>query len=232
VNNPVLVGGSSAARIALLEGLAQAIAKGDSPEVLKGKQLYAFPPLAFAAGSQAGSLQDPRLRARILELIDRLDLTAYRETVSIMRLDRQADTGGRDAPGTAVRAAAKPSDGRLIRDPALELSALDAVAAILEESRSRDDVILFIDELPKVAGAAVPDGGVNITSILKPLLASGKLQIIGAGTASEYYNSLDGDIELSPWFEPVQVTEPSIAYTVGMLTVALRAATRARIPAG
>jgi ATP-dependent Clp protease ATP-binding subunit ClpC len=91
---------------------------------------------------------------------------------------------------------------------------------------------LFIDELPKVAGAAVPEGEIDITPILKPLLTTGRLQIIGAGTADEYRRSLDGDNELSPRLQPVQVTEYTMTYTIGMLEVALRAATRVRIPAG
>jgi ATP-dependent Clp protease ATP-binding subunit ClpA len=216
----------------VIEGLAQAIAKGEGPEVTKNKQLFAFSPVAFAASGRVSSLQDPQLRSRILELMDRLDLTAYRETVSTTRLDRKAASGGPDAAGVAAQAAGKLPDERPARDPHWKLSNLDVAAAILEESRSRGDIILFIDELPRVAGAAVPDGEIDITPILKPLLTTGRLQIIGAGTADEYRRSLDGDNELSPRLQPVQVTEYTMTYTIGMLEVALRAATRVRIPAG
>jgi ATP-dependent Clp protease ATP-binding subunit ClpC len=208
-NNPVLIGGSSAARTAVIAGLAQAIAKGGGQGITKDKQLYSFSPVEFAKSGRASSLQDPQLRTRVLELLGRLDPSA-----------RPEDQG----------AAGKVSDERSSRDPHRTLSNLDVVAAILEECRSRHEIILIIDELPKVAGAAVADGEIDIMPILKPLLTSGRLQIIGAGAADEYGQSLAGDNELSPWLQPVQVTEHRTTYTIGMLEVALRAATRVRSP--
>ena len=228
MNNPVLVGGTSAGRTAVLEGVAQKIAKGEVPAAIKNKQLYAIDPDTLAAGGQAANIQGAQLRIRILELIARLDLRAYEETVSSTRLEQKPVNPGAAAAQDAGKSG--PAT-RAVREPYWKISNLDVVAAVLEECRAADNIILFIDELPKWTGASEPGSAIYLTPILTPMLTSGELQIVGAGTAGEYRRSEDKDKVLSPWLRPVHVTEPTITYTIGMLKLAQRAATQASIPA-
>jgi ATP-dependent Clp protease ATP-binding subunit ClpC len=88
---------------------------------------------------------------------------------------------------------------------------------VLKEIRTRGDIILFIDELHALVGAGAAGGAIDAASILKPLLARGELQTIGATTLDEYRKHLEKDAALERRFQPVQVAEPTIAHTIEIL---------------
>ena len=88
---------------------------------------------------------------------------------------------------------------------------------VLEEIRTRGDIILFIDELHTLVGAGAAEGAIDAASILKPMLARGELQTIGATTLAEYRQHLEKDAALERRFQPVQVAEPTIAHTIEIL---------------
>src|SRR3954452_304888 len=88
---------------------------------------------------------------------------------------------------------------------------------VLKEIRTRGDIILFIDELHTLVGAGPAEGAIDAASILKPMLARGELQTIGATTLDEYRKYLEKDAALERRFQPIQVAEPSIAHTIEML---------------
>jgi len=150
-NNPVLIGEPGVGKTAVVEGLAQAIVKGDVPETLKDKQLYTLDLGALVAGSRYRGDFEERLKK------------------------------------------------------------------VLKEIRTRGDIILFIDELHTLVGAGAAEGAIDAASILKPMLARGELQTIGATTLDEYRKHLEKDAALERRFQPIQVNEPSIAHTIEML---------------
>jgi ATP-dependent Clp protease ATP-binding subunit ClpC len=89
---------------------------------------------------------------------------------------------------------------------------------VLKEIRTRGDIIVFIDELHTLVGAgAAEQGGVSAASILKPTLARGELQTIGATTLDEYRKHLERDAALERRFQPIQVSEPTVAHTIEIL---------------
>jgi ATP-dependent Clp protease ATP-binding subunit ClpC len=88
---------------------------------------------------------------------------------------------------------------------------------VLKEIRTRGDIILFIDELHTLVGAGAAEGAIDAASILKPMLARGELQTIGATTLDEYRKYLEKDAALERRFQPIHVQEPSIALTIEML---------------
>ncbi|HEY0902934.1 MAG TPA: ATP-dependent Clp protease ATP-binding subunit, partial [Marmoricola sp.] len=88
---------------------------------------------------------------------------------------------------------------------------------VLKEIKTRGDIILFIDELHTLVGAGAAEGAIDAASILKPMLARGELQTIGATTLDEYRKYLEKDAALERRFQPIQVAEPSIAHTIEML---------------
>ena len=88
---------------------------------------------------------------------------------------------------------------------------------VLKEIRTRGDIILFIDELHTLVGAGAAEGAIDAASILKPMLARGELQTIGATTLDEYRKHLEKDAALERRFQPVQVAEPTIAHTIEIL---------------
>ena len=88
---------------------------------------------------------------------------------------------------------------------------------VLKEIRTRGDIILFIDELHTLVGAGAAEGAIDAASILKPMLARGELQTIGATTLDEYRKHLAKDAALERRFQPVQVAEPTIAHTIEIL---------------
>ncbi len=150
-NNPVLIGEPGVGKTAVVEGLAQAIVKGEVPETLKDKQLYTLDLGALVAGSRYRGDFEERLKK------------------------------------------------------------------VLKEIRTRGDIILFIDELHTLVGAGAAEGAIDAASILKPMLARGELQTIGATTLDEYRKYLEKDAALERRFQPIQVQEPSIAHTIEML---------------
>src|SRR5919201_1014843 len=150
-NNPVLIGEPGVGKTAVVEGLAQAIVKGEVPETLKDKQLYTLDLGALVAGSRYRGDFEERLKK------------------------------------------------------------------VLKEIRTRGDIILFIDELHTLVGAGAAEGAIDAASILKPMLARGELQTIGATTRDEYRKHLEKDAALERRFQPIYVDQPTIAHTIEIL---------------
>jgi ATP-dependent Clp protease ATP-binding subunit ClpC len=90
-------------------------------------------------------------------------------------------------------------------------------AAIEEIQRASGEIILFIDELHTVVGAGAAQGAMDASNMLKPALARGELQCIGATTLDEYHKHIEKDAALERRFAPVYVEEPSIEDTIQML---------------
>lgn len=150
-NNPVLVGEPGVGKTAVVEGLAQAIIRGDVPETLKNKQIYTLDMGSLVAGSRYRGDFEERLKK------------------------------------------------------------------VLAEIRQRGDIMIFIDEIHTLVGAGAAEGAIDASSILKPMLARGELQTIGATTMDEYRKYIEKDAALERRFQPIQVAEPSIALTIDIL---------------
>src|SRR5262252_2124025 len=88
---------------------------------------------------------------------------------------------------------------------------------VLKEIRTRGDIILFIDEIHTLVGAGAAEGAIDAASILKPMLARGELQTIGATTLDEYRKHLEKDAALERRFQPIKVEEPSVPHTIEIL---------------
>ncbi|HSJ50460.1 MAG TPA: ATP-dependent Clp protease ATP-binding subunit [Actinomycetota bacterium] len=88
---------------------------------------------------------------------------------------------------------------------------------VLKEIRTRGDIVLFIDELHTLVGAGAAEGAIDAASILKPMLARGELQTIGATTRDEYRKYLEKDAALERRFQPINVDEPTVAHTIEIL---------------
>src|SRR6476619_5366638 len=88
---------------------------------------------------------------------------------------------------------------------------------VLKEIKTRGDIILFIDELHTLVGAGAAEGAIDAASILKPMLARGELQTIGATTLDEYRKYVEKDAALERRFQPIQVGEPTVAHTIEIL---------------
>ena len=84
---------------------------------------------------------------------------------------------------------------------------------ILKEIRTRGDIILFIDEIHTLVGAGAAEGSIDASQMLKPMLARGELQTIGATTNDEYRKYIEKDAALERRFQPVKVDEPSVEET-------------------
>jgi ATP-dependent Clp protease ATP-binding subunit ClpC len=150
-NNPVLIGEPGVGKTAVVEGLAQAIVRGDVPETLKDKQLYTLDLGSLIAGSRYRGDFEERLKK------------------------------------------------------------------VTKEIRTRGDIITFIDEIHTLVGAGAAEGAIDAASILKPLLARGELQTIGATTLDEYRKHFEKDAALERRFQPVQVNEPSLPHAINIL---------------
>ncbi len=150
-NNPVLIGAPGVGKTAVVEGLAQAIIRGDVPQTLKDKHLYTLDLGSLVAGSRYRGDFEERLKK------------------------------------------------------------------VLKEIRTRGDIILFIDELHTLVGAGAAEGAIDAASILKPMLARGELQTIGATTLDEYRKYVEKDAALERRFQPIQVGEPTVAHTIEIL---------------
>ena len=150
-NNPVLIGEPGVGKTAVVEGLAQAIIRGDVPQTLKDKHLYTLDLGSLVAGSRYRGDFEERLKK------------------------------------------------------------------VLKEIRTRGDIILFIDEMHTLVGAGAAEGAIDAASILKPMLARGELQTIGASTLDEYRKYVEKDAALERRFQPIQVGEPSVAHTIEIL---------------
>ncbi|MCG7320895.1 MULTISPECIES: ATP-dependent Clp protease ATP-binding subunit [Arsenicicoccus] len=88
---------------------------------------------------------------------------------------------------------------------------------VLKEIRTRGDIVLFIDEIHTLVGAGAAEGAIDAASILKPMLARGELQVIGATTLDEYRKHIEKDAALERRFQPIQVAEPTLAHTIEIL---------------
>jgi ATP-dependent Clp protease ATP-binding subunit ClpC len=88
---------------------------------------------------------------------------------------------------------------------------------VLKEIRTRGDIILFIDEIHTLVGAGAAEGAIDAASILKPMLARGELQTIGATTLDEYRKHLEKDAALERRFQKITVDEPTVAHTIEIL---------------
>ena len=88
---------------------------------------------------------------------------------------------------------------------------------VLKEIKTRGDIILFIDELHTLVGAGAAEGAIDAASILKPMLARGELQTIGATTLEEYRKYLEKDAALERRFQPIRVEEPTVSHTIEIL---------------
>jgi ATP-dependent Clp protease ATP-binding subunit ClpC len=150
-NNPVLIGEPGVGKTAVVEGLSQAIVRGDVPETLRDKQIYTLDLGALVAGSRYRGDFEERLKK------------------------------------------------------------------VLKEIKTRGDIILFIDEIHTLVGAGAAEGAIDAASILKPMLARGELQTIGATTLDEYRKHIEKDAALERRFQPIQVAEPSVAMTIDIL---------------
>lgn len=150
-NNPVLIGEPGVGKTAVVEGLAQAIVRGDVPETIKDKHLYTLDLGSLVAGSRYRGDFEERLKK------------------------------------------------------------------VLKEIRTRGDIILFIDEIHTLVGAGAAEGAIDAASILKPMLARGELQTIGATTLDEYRKNIEKDAALERRFQPIQVAEPSVELTTQIL---------------
>ncbi len=93
----------------------------------------------------------------------------------------------------------------------------ERMKAVMEEVRQSDEVILFIDEIHTIVGAGAAEGAVDAANILKPALARGEIQLIGATTLAEYRKHIEKDAALERRFQPISVGEPSEEDSVSIL---------------
>jgi ATP-dependent Clp protease ATP-binding subunit ClpC len=151
-NNPVLVGEPGVGKTAVVEGLAQRIARGDVPAALREKRI-----LSLALGPLvAGTKYRGEFEGRVKRILD-------------------------------------------------------------EVRRAAREVILFIDELHTLVGAGAAEGSLDLSSMIKPELARGELQCIGATTFDEYRKHIEADSALERRFQPVMIAEPTIEQTGAIL---------------
>jgi ATP-dependent Clp protease ATP-binding subunit ClpC len=149
-NNPALIGEPGVGKTAIVEGLAQRIVKGETPDTLLGKRV-----LMLDVGSLvAGTMYRGQFEERLKRVIDEI---------------------------------------------------------------KQSESILFIDELHMLVGAGSAGSSVDAANILKPALARGELQCIGATTLDEYRKNIEGDAALERRFQPVTVDEPTIEETIEIL---------------
>ncbi len=150
-NNPCLIGEPGVGKTAAVEGLAQKIAQGDVPEILKNKRVVTMDISGMVAGSK------------------------YRGDFE------------------------------------------ERIKKALNEVKKAGDIILFIDEIHTIVGAGAAEGAIDAANILKPLLARGEIQLIGATTLNEYRKYIEKDSALERRFSPVTVNEPSEKDTIKIL---------------
>ncbi len=150
-NNAVLIGEAGVGKTAVVEGLAQAIHRGDVPERMQGRRVVALDMARVVAGTQYRGQFEERLKR------------------------------------------------------------------IIDETKRSGNVILFLDEIHTLVGAGGAEGAMDAANILKPALARGELQCVGATTLKEYHKSIEKDAALERRFQSVQVDEPTVADTVEIL---------------
>ena len=150
-NNAVLIGEAGVGKTAVVEGLAQAIHRGEVPERMQAKRVVALDMARVVAGTQYRGQFEERLKK------------------------------------------------------------------IVDETKRAGNIILFLDEIHTMVGAGGAEGAMDAANILKPALARGELQCVGATTLKEYHKSIEKDAALERRFQSVQVDEPSVADAVEIL---------------
>jgi ATP-dependent Clp protease ATP-binding subunit ClpC len=150
-NNAVLIGEAGVGKTAVVEGLAQAIHRGEVPEKMQSKRVVAIDMARMVAGTQYRGQFEERLKK------------------------------------------------------------------LIDETKRSGNVILFLDEIHTMVGAGGAEGAMDAANILKPALARGELQCVGATTLKEYHKSIEKDAALERRFQSVQVDEPTVADTVEIL---------------
>src|SRR5438309_5170221 len=129
-----------------------------------------------------------------------------------------ADIVDNDVPETLVGKQLYTLDlGALVAGSRYRGDFEERLKKVLKEIRTRGDIILFIDELHTLVGAGAAEGAIDAASILKPMLARGELQTIGATTLDEYRKHLEKDAALERRFQPIKVDEPTVAHTIDIL---------------
>ena len=93
----------------------------------------------------------------------------------------------------------------------------DRIKKCLNEVRKSDNIILFIDEIHTIVGAGAAEGAIDAANILKPILARGEIQLIGATTIDEYTKYIEKDAALERRFCTITVNEPDIAESIEIL---------------
>ncbi len=93
----------------------------------------------------------------------------------------------------------------------------DRFKKVMEELRAATDVILFIDEIHTIIGAGAAEGAIDAANMLKPALARGEMQVVGATTFDEYRKHIEKDAALERRFQPITVDEPSVEDTIKIL---------------
>ena len=93
----------------------------------------------------------------------------------------------------------------------------ERIKRAIRETRQEGNILLFIDELHTVIGAGGAEGAIDASNILKPALARGEIQVVGATTREEYRKHVEKDAALERRFQPVVIEEPTAAQTIGML---------------
>src|SRR5690606_27259617 len=116
-----------------------------------------------------------------------------------------------DVPETLVNKRVVTLDlGALVAGSKFRGEAEERLKKVRDEIRAAGDVILFIDELHTITGAGAAEGAIDGCNILKPGLARGEIQCIGATTLDEYRKHVERDAALERRFQPVMVAEPSV----------------------
>ena len=150
-NNPCLIGEPGVGKTAVVEGLAQRIADGNAPDILKNKRVISLDLTGMVAG------------------------TKYRGDFE------------------------------------------ERIKGIIDEVIKSDDIILFIDEVHTIIGTGSSEGSTDAANILKPSLARGDLQVVGATTLAEYRKNIEKDSALERRFQPVTVGEPNEQDAISIL---------------
>jgi ATP-dependent Clp protease ATP-binding subunit ClpC len=150
-NNPVLIGEAGVGKTAIVEGLAQAIVRGEVPDNLAKKKLIA------------------------------LDLTLM-------------------IAGTKYRGQFE-----------------ERIKAVMDEIKKNGNILLFIDELHTIVGAGAAEGAIDASNILKPALARGEIQCIGATTLDEYRKKIEKDAALERRFQKIHVSPPTVDDSIQIL---------------